>query len=123
MDIATARVSAIAQGSRSDADMEISIDKTKVMHVCPQGKVTATTATEAKKVCKHKCTHPGCNKVFHTARGAKCHAGKCRWKQYYIIDRILQVRGSIGNREFLIKWALRARAQHVGADREPVQHD
>ena len=47
--VATQRVSAIAQGSREDADMSISIDKTKTMHVCAQGEVSATTAEEAKK--------------------------------------------------------------------------
>ena len=38
------RVTAIAAGSRKDADMEISKPKTKVMHVRAQDEVSATTA-------------------------------------------------------------------------------
>ena len=33
------------------------------------------------------------------------YAGKCRWRQYYIIDKILEMKDRIGNRQFLIKWA------------------
>ena len=104
IETSTNRVTAIAQGSRKDADMEISIAKTEVMHVCPQGKTTITTAEEAKKVCKFKCTNIGCNKVFKNLHGMKCHAGRCRWRDFYHIDKILAVRGAIGQREFLIKW-------------------
>ena len=105
-ELATAskRVTAIAQGSRRDADMEISIPKTEVMHVCPQGKVSTTTAAEARKVCKFKCMNIGCNRVFNNVHGMKCHAGKCRWKNFYHIEKILAARGAPGDREFLIKW-------------------
>ena len=68
-DVATARVTAIAQGSMRDADMEISISKTKDMHVCRQGKVTKTTPAEAIKTCKFKCLNVGCDRVFHNAHG------------------------------------------------------
>ena len=79
----TARVSAIAQGSRQDADMEISISKTEVMHVCAQGAVSDTTPDEAKKICKFRCLNVGCERVFHNAHGTKCHAGKCRWRDFF----------------------------------------
>ena len=104
LETATRRVTAIAQGSRADADMEISIDKTEVMHVCPQGKVSATTSAEAKKVCKFKCTNVGCDRVFRNSHGMKCHRGKCRWRDYYHLEKILEARGKQGEREFLIKW-------------------
>ena len=84
--------------------MQISIAKTEVMHVCPQGKTSVTTIEEAKKVCKFKCTNIGCNRVFRNAHGLKCHAGKCRWRGFYHIEKILAVRGQTGQREFLIKW-------------------
>ena len=54
-DVATKRVSAIAKGSRSDADMHINIDKTEIMHVKEQGRVSKTTQVEAKTVYKHVC--------------------------------------------------------------------
>ena len=43
ISVTTTRVTSIAQGSREDADMEISIPKTEVMYVCSQGEVTDTT--------------------------------------------------------------------------------
>ena len=104
LTVATDRVTSIAQGSRRDADMEISIDKTEAMHVCPQGSVSATTAEEARKVCKFKCKNVGCSRVFKNAHGMKCHAGKCRWREYYLMEKILSARGEPGKQEFLIKW-------------------
>ena len=40
--VATERVTAIARGSETNADMKINIEKAKVMHVARQGAVTAT---------------------------------------------------------------------------------
>ena len=77
---ASARVTSIAQGSRTDADMVISIDKTEGMHVREQGRVPRATAAEAAAVCKEVCPHPGCNRVFLNTHGMKCHADKCRWR-------------------------------------------
>ena len=70
---ATERVTAIAQGSTLDADMQISVAKTKAMHVCTQGEVTKTTNEEAVKVCKHQCPHIGCTKVFLNKHGMRVH--------------------------------------------------
>lgn len=76
-------MTSIAQGSTEDVDMSINITKTEVIHVCEKGVVTQTTNEEAVKVCKFKCKHPGCNKVFKNTHGVKCHQGKCRWKDAY----------------------------------------
>ena len=104
---ATKRITAIAQGSRRDADMEISKAKTEVMHVREQGRVSRATAQEARTVCKVVCPNLGCDKVFFNAHGAKCHAGRCKWRNTYNIDRILAVRGATGSpkRRFKIRWA------------------
>ena len=40
-------------GSRKDADMDISIPKTKVLHVRRQDDISATTNEEVKKKCKY----------------------------------------------------------------------
>lgn len=103
---ATDRVTAIATGSKEDADMTISIAKTEVMQVCEQGRIPAATSAEAKAACKFVCPHLGCNRVFFNAHGMKCHAGKCKYRNEYEVDRILEVRGATGSpgREFKIRW-------------------
>ena len=105
-DVATERVSAIAQGSRDDADMQINIDKTEIMHVKEQGRVSKTTQEEAKAVCKFVCPHIGCNRAFLNVHGCKCHAGRCDKRDIYEVERILAVKGETGSpkRRFLIRW-------------------
>ena len=105
-DTATDRVTSISTGSRDDADMTINISKTEVMHVQEQGRVAPVTAEEATKACKYTCPNPGCNKVFFNAHGCKCHAGRCKFKDHFYVDKLLAVRGSTGSpkREFLVRW-------------------
>ena len=107
-DIGTAssRVTTISQGSRQDADMVISVPKTKGMHVCEQGAVSKTTSKEAKRVCKFECPNIGCRRVFFNKRGMRCHAGKCKWKDEYFVEKILNARGPecSAKQEFLIRW-------------------
>jgi len=75
-DNASARVSAIAAGSRSDASMEISIPKTKSMHIHKRVKVSETTEEEiASMGFEHIC--PDCQRDFPTKRGLAIHRG--RW--------------------------------------------
>ena len=45
---ASHRVTTIATGSRKDADMDISVSKTKTLHVRKQEEVSATTSRESK---------------------------------------------------------------------------
>ena len=62
---ASKRVTNIAKGSKSsDADMVISIPKSKAMHVRAQDPITPTEQQEAVAVCKFSCPHHGCDKVF-----------------------------------------------------------
>ena len=104
--VATTRVTDIAQGSREDADMHINVTKTKVMAVCEQDKVTATTGAEAEKVCKLVCRNAGCERVFFNQHGLRCHEGKCKHKDDFVVDKILAARGTMGtSRQFLIRWA------------------
>ena len=51
-------------------------------------------------------TPTACNRVFYNAHGFKVHAGKCRWKDMHVVDRILEVKGATGspNRRFLVQW-------------------
>ena len=73
---ASARISSISQGSREDAAMDISIPKTKTMHVHPTVKVSETTDVEIEALkMKHKC--PGCGWAFPNRQGMRVHYG--RW--------------------------------------------
>jgi hypothetical protein len=73
---ASDRISKIAEGSRSDAAMEISIVKTKAMHVHKKVPVSDTTEDEICNLnLKYKC--PNCHKDYPTKRGLAVHQG--RW--------------------------------------------
>ena len=63
------RVTAIAQGSKASADMDVNVSKTKSLHVRRQEAVSKTSEEEARAKCKFKCPHPGCDHVFLTKRG------------------------------------------------------
>ena len=101
---ATTRVSGIASGSRESADMEIRVTKTKVLHVRRQDAVSATTSEEAEKICKHICPHLNCGFRFFSKRGANIHAGKCKWRNEFEVEKILDCEGPPTNRKYLIKW-------------------
>ena len=105
INVSTTRVTSIASGSKLDADMVISVDKTEVMHVEEQGRVAQATIEELQAACTFKCPHIGCERVFHNAHGCKCHAGKCRRKNWYEVEKILDVQGGTGSpdRKFLIR--------------------
>ena len=57
-------------------------------------------------ICKYKCPHVGCSKVFFNSHGLKCHKGKCKFKHWYIADRILATytKWAKGKREFKVRW-------------------
>ena len=106
LETAAARVTAISRGSKKDADMMINKTKTEVMHVKEQGRVSPLTKQEAKSVCKHECPHDDCRRVFYNAHGCKVHAGKCKKRDVFPVDKILEVKGATGSptRRFLISW-------------------
>ena len=87
--------------------MKINISKTKVLHISDEDEVTPTLPAEAKKICKHECSNIGCNKVFFNVHGLKVHQGRCRWSNYFLVDKILDVCGAVGttSRKFLIRWS------------------
>ena len=101
---ATERVTNIALGSRAEADMEISIKKTKVLHVRAQDETTPTTTQEAEKACKYTCPHLHCGFKFLTRRGMLVHAGRCEWKDEFEIDGILDCKGDIYCRRYKVRW-------------------
>ena len=105
-ETATERVTAIAVGSKADADMLISVSKTKTMHIRRQERCGPITDKEAKAHAKFKCPHVGCNYVFHSKHGLKIHAGKCPNKDLFDAEKILAVMGETGSplRRFKVRW-------------------
>ena len=106
-EVATERVTAIAAGSKTDADMEISVSKTKVMHIRRQEECSPVTDLEAKAQAKFVCPHIDCNYVFNNKHGLKVHASKCKKKDHFTADKILEVFGATGSasRRFKVWWA------------------
>jgi len=72
---ASIRISEISRGSREDAAMDISVPKTKSMHI---HKTTAVSESTEEQVValklKHKC--PVCTKTFPTLHGMRVHLGR-----------------------------------------------
>ena len=63
-EVASDRVTAIAQGSADDADMIINVAKTQCMHVKRQEVCPLVTEEEIKMRAKFVCPHINCNHVF-----------------------------------------------------------
>ena len=101
---ATERLSCIGTGSLEDADMEIKIEKTKAMHVRQQDPITDTTSEEARGVCKFKCPHDMCKFVVGTKHGMVVHASRCRFKNEYTVEKILDSKGPTCAKRFKIRW-------------------
>ena len=100
----SARITRISEGSRNDADMDVSLPKTKVLHVCEQETVSKTSVEEASKICKYVCDNEGCNHVFHSLKGLKIHKSKCSHHNTFEVEKILDCKGPTLNRKYLIRW-------------------
>ena len=133
---ATARVTALAAGSITDAAMVISQAKSKVMHIHRKTHVSSTTEAEVEALkLAHKCD--ACSRTFPMQRGLKIHAA--RWCDGGVTQR--SRRGSLADRavqtakrraaEALLSQVytsnipleyLGARMQRDGADDADVRH-
>ena len=106
----SARVTNIAKGSLKDADMTVSLDKTKSMHVEKQHKLkppTKDAIEEAETEYKHTCEF--CDRKFKTSRGLKIHVTSCNFQhgltdEAYPIEKINAVFGSTKYRWFRVQW-------------------
>ena len=73
---ASARVSALASGSRTSASMEMSAPKSKGMHVHIRERLPVSTEVEVEALSlPHSC--PECERSFPTSRGLAVH--RARW--------------------------------------------
>ena len=98
------RVTDISRGSREDADMQLSTDKTKALHVMIQDPVSPTTAEEATNQCKFTCPHLNCNFKFMTKSGLRIHMSRCEWRDEFEVERIVQHRGAVVSRQYKVRW-------------------
>ena len=101
---ATERITAISVGSRVDADMKVSLPKTKVLHVREPDPITNTTSEEAMAQCKHECPHTGCSFVFASKKGLNIHMSKCEWADEFEVHKIVGHKGPTTSRKYKISW-------------------
>ena len=101
---ATERITAISMGSRIDADMKVSLPKTKVLHVREPDPITNTTPEEAMAQCKHECPHTGCSYVFASKKGLNIHMSKCEWADEFEVHKIVGHKGPTTSRKYKIRW-------------------
>ena len=97
------RLNSIAKGSLDQADMTISLSKTKILQVEAQ-EVGEASGAELLKECKFTCPHLSCGFKFKTKRGMMIHAGRCQWKNEFEVDRLLACEGHICARKYLVRW-------------------
>ena len=110
VDDMTARLSAIANASLLEADMQVSMPKTFTQHVGSHEQITVTKAeaASAQNGFKHECEY--CRRKFKTARAMSIHKAKCMHayvttEEIFEVEDIVGVFGHRANRWFLTKWA------------------
>ena len=105
----TCRLTAIANASRDDADMNVSIPKTFTQHVYRRGKLTVTNA-EAKAVeMKYKFKCDFCPRRFKTEKNMQIHHNSCihnynTTQEIYEVEKVVNAFGRVDNRCLLVKW-------------------
>ena len=106
----TERLDKIARGSKTDADMQIHMGKTKCMHVRKQPYIAPPTIAEIKSTeagYKHECKF--CGRRFKTSRGMRIHLAACNnWHGLSVdefpIGKLNAVFGTPENRWYRVEW-------------------
>ena len=105
----TTRLTLIADTSRDEADMYVSLPKTLTQHVHRREdvKVSEEEARVAEKEHKHVCDF--CPRRFKTRRGMLIHRARCMHNydttdEAYVVQHISSVFGHIDARWYLVKW-------------------
>ena len=108
---ATARITALQTGFLKEADMVISVPKTKVMHCGRQAAVTVTSdamerAVEAGRL-PYACEYCGERFAQTVDYRHYKHCGRskvARWKGEYEVKAVLDVRGTLNSRFYKVEW-------------------
>ena len=109
MEALSERLTALADASLTEADMEVNMDKTFSQHVHKREDITVT-AEETKKAeleYEHKCDF--CPRRFKSLRGMRIHRARCQHNygttdETYVLEHISDVFGHDYARWFLVKW-------------------
>ena len=96
-------VTNILKELKENTDMNIDISKVKVLHVRSQDSISKITNSEAQEICKFKCTHLHCDQCFTTKRVLTVHKTKCKWKEEYEVEKIINHKGPVTVRKFVIR--------------------
>jgi hypothetical protein len=111
------RLNKLARGAEQDADMEISLPKTEVMHVKAQVPVSPVTKQDYRNITECKAPVLGfrcefCGDGFDTRQGLRQHrsmhcaeARRGVHSQDYAVEAVLDARGFPEFRYYLVKWA------------------
>ena len=104
------RVTSISKGSEADADMQISIKKTKSLHIAKQEKVQPSTTEEIEKTeSTYEFACSFCPRRFKTKRGRNIHRARCDC-QHGLADKEDEVEGIIAafgtpaHRWYRVQW-------------------
>lgn len=128
-EAASQRVSRVSGCALVRADMEISVPKTKCMHVKQQSPVSPVREEEYMELAKcgklkFKCTH--CKKyVTDSRRSIRIHEGSCGarkrgvFEEEYVVQELLDVRGDSIDRFYKVLWEGYNESE---ATWEPVRH-
>ena len=106
----TVRLTTLADASRAEADMDVSMPKTYTQHVFRREavQVSKAEANAAQMQFKHECEY--CARRFNSARAMKIHMSSCTYAysttaEEYEVESIVGVFGWKNNRWFQVKWA------------------
>ena len=110
VDAMTTRLTKLADKSRADADMEVSLKKTFTQHVHKRTDIITRTAEQINKTTKkYKHVFAFCGRRFKTEAGMQTHRVACvlnydTTEEAYELEEVLSVFGVKRNRFFEIKW-------------------
>ena len=117
INIASRRITCMERGYREDAAMEISKPKTKVMHVRNQGEGSPVRPADIEAAVKKgllpfECW--ACHRPFASKDALNTHLRTCGpaqrgvYEGEYTVEKVLDVRGTVENRFFQVRWAPQA---------------
>ena len=106
----TRRLTALADGAKKDADMNVSLPKTFTHHVHKRNKlqISETEAKAAERKYKFKCDF--CPRRFKTEKNMQIHRCSCIYnydttEEVFEVEKIVGAFGHVDNRWLLVKWA------------------
>ena len=116
----TIRLTTLAEASKAEADMDVSMPKTYTQHVFRRKaiQVSKAEADAAQMQFKHECEY--CARRFNSARAMNIHTSSCMYvysttAEEYEVEDIVGVFGWTSNRWLVLSEVGRLRGPRVGA--------